>query len=105
MAEIDTIALLTREYFELQQMYEAFDEKSLTIKGWAISIALAGVVTAILKHNRLIVAFSGASAVLFWIIDALWRTFAWGYAPRISLIEKAMREPNVIAISRVLARA
>jgi hypothetical protein len=35
--------------------------------------------------------FSGCSAALFWVIEALWKTFAWAYTPRITKIEEAFR--------------
>ena len=42
----------------------------------------------------MVVAFSGLSAVLFWAIEALWKTFAWAYTDRIESIERVFRIGN-----------
>lgn len=103
MSDFDTVSLLAKEYFQIQNVLESFDDKALTIKGWAVSIALAGVATAFIKANKLVLVFSGASSLLFWVIEGIWKTFAWAYTPRIELIEAALKQENVVAVQQFLA--
>ena len=44
--------LLKDEYMMLQTLYEDMDSKGLTIKNWAITVALAIIGTSILNHQK-----------------------------------------------------
>jgi hypothetical protein len=83
--------LLKDEYILLQTLYEDMDSKGLTIKNWAITVALAIIGTSFLndKKNLLWLAF-GASFV-FWYLEAYWRGLSHFFAVRIRNIETAMQ--------------
>ena len=83
--------LLKDEYIMLQTLYEDMDSKGLTIKNWAITVALAIIGTSFLndKKNLLWLAF-GASFV-FWYLEAYWRGLSHFFAVRIQEIEKALQ--------------
>jgi hypothetical protein len=83
--------LLKDEYVMLQNLYEDFDSKGLTIKSWSITVALATIGTAVLakRNDLLLVAF--VSALVFWYLEAYWRGLAYFFAVRIQNIEAAFR--------------
>lgn len=83
--------LLKDEYIMLQTLYEDMDSKGLTIKNWAITVALAIIGTSFLndKKNLLWLAF-GASFV-FWYLEAYWRGLSHFFAVRIQQIETAIQ--------------
>lgn len=83
--------LLKDEYIMLQTLYEDMDSKGLTIKNWAITVALAIIGTSFLndKKNLLWLAF-GASFV-FWYLEAYWRGLSHFFAVRIQKIETAIQ--------------
>ena len=86
--------LLKDEYIMLQTLYEDMDSKGLTIKNWAITVALAIIGTSFLndKKNLLWLAF-GASFV-FWYLEAYWRGLSHFFAVRIQEIEMAIQSGN-----------
>lgn len=85
------VNLLKEEYFHLQALMEAFDAKALTIKAWSVTLGVAGLgASSFEKHTPglLLTAFAG---LLFWIIEAHWKSFQYSYRERIDLIEAFFR--------------
>ncbi|MGZ9225736.1 MAG: hypothetical protein ACXW4M_09285 [Anaerolineales bacterium] len=82
--------LLKDEYIMLQNLYEDFDSKGITIKGWAITVALATIGTGLLYRKEvLIVAFF--ASLVFWYLEAYWRGLSYFFSVRIQNIEQAFR--------------
>jgi len=42
-------SLLKNEYLKLQDIYDDFDKRALSIKGWAITICLGGIAVGLKK--------------------------------------------------------
>jgi hypothetical protein len=91
MDEATKIDLIKDEYLLLQNFYEDFDKRLLTIKGWSGTIALGLVGTAFSTTEYLWLLAAGIS-LIFWFLDALWKSYQYLHAYRISVIEQAMRE-------------
>ncbi len=83
----DDDALLKEEYFRLQQMVEEFDGKSLTIKAWSVTLSAAGIVAAYVEKAPIVLLIASGSALVFWMVEALWKTNQQAFYPRIRLIE------------------
>lgn len=82
--------LLKDEYVMLQNLYEDFDSKGLTIKGWAITVSLATIGTGLLYRKEiLLVAF--IASLVFWYLEAYWRGLSYFFSVRIQNIERAFR--------------
>ena len=82
--------LLKDEYIMLQNIYEDIDSKGLTIKNWAITVALATIGTGILYRKEvLLVGFFASLA--FWYLEAHWRGLSHFFSARIKNIELAFR--------------
>jgi len=82
--------LLKDEYIMLQHFYEDIDNKGLTIKSWAITVALATIGTGILYRKEvLLVGFF--SSLVFWYLEAHWRGLSHFFSVRIKNIEAAFQ--------------
>ena len=90
MNEDKRAELLKDEYVMLQHFYEDIDNKGLTIKSWAITVALATIGTGILYRKEvLLVGFF--SSLVFWYLEAHWRGLSHFFSVRIKNIELAFQ--------------
>ena len=83
--------LLKDEYIMLQKMYEDMDSKGLTIKNWAITVALAIIGTSILNNSKNLLWLAFAASFVFWYLEAYWRGLSHFFAVRIKNIEVAIQ--------------
>jgi hypothetical protein len=81
-------SLLAQEYMQLQKVVEDYDQRVLTIKAWSVTFSAAGLATAYLQDEPLLLLIAALSALTFWIIEALWKTNQQAYYPRIKDIER-----------------
>lgn len=84
------ISLLKEEYLLLQNFYESFDQRLLTMKGWSATVAIAAIGLGFYESYYLWLFAAGASLV-FWLLEALWKSFQYMHAFRISELENAFR--------------
>jgi len=85
--------LLKDEYIMLQNFYEDIDSKGLTIKNWAITVALAAIGAGVVYSKEiLIVGFF--AALVFWYLEAHWRGLSHFFSTRIKDIEAAFQTDN-----------
>lgn len=82
--------LLKDEYTMLQHFYEEIDSKGLTIKNWAITVALAAIGTGLL-YRREVLLVSFFAALVFWYLEAHWRGLSHFFSTRIKNIEWAFQ--------------
>ena len=85
---------LIEVYKILQSSVERFDEKSLTIKTWSVTLSMAGIGAGFLQTNVDLILLAALSAIPFWIIEVLWKSFQQAFYDRIRLIEKYMSDPG-----------
>lgn len=83
--------LLKEEYFFLQQAYEDFDRRALLIKGWSVTLSLGGIAIAFQEGSIQILILSGLVALLFWVLEAMWKLFQYCNSVRIREIESYFR--------------
>ncbi len=79
--------LLKDEYFHLQRVVEEFDARTLTIKAWSVTLITTGLGAAHLQQRPGLYLVASTAALLFWLIEAMWKTFQYAYYPRIWAIE------------------
>jgi hypothetical protein len=94
--ESDKLSLLKDEYFKLQDIVEAFDARALQIKGWSVTLSLAGLVAAFANKDAeparmMIILLAVMSAICFWLVEFLWKCHQWTLLTRVEEIEAAMR--------------
>ena len=84
--EIDN-ELLRQEYFLLQSIVESFDQKSLTIKAWSVTLSMTGIGAGFTAKVELLFLLSALSSFLSWLIDASWKIFQQANYYRLKTIE------------------
>lgn len=92
-SEDKSVEHLSREYMRIQQIVEDFDSKSLTIKAWSVTLSAAGIVTSYAQKSPMILLVACCSAVVFWIVEALWKTNQQAYYKRVYDIEHYFLDP------------
>jgi hypothetical protein len=96
MLDADKLRLFEAEYFKLQDIVETFDERTLQIKGWSVTVSLAAIISAYASeaakgHEFVIIYVAAMSALSFWIIEFFWKCFQWTLILRVDEIEAFMR--------------
>lgn len=81
-----------------QQRISALDTATLTIKGWALSVATAAAGVGITRDDGRVVALGLASTVLFWFIDHGYRSVQLMHAERATRISDLL-EPSFPLVS------
>ena len=95
--------ILKEEYLKLQDVVESFDQRALQIKGWSVTVSLAGMAAALIAKDvtpdlkAIAFAVSALAAIAFWIIEFSWKRFQWSFYPRIREIEAAFASGEAIA--------
>lgn len=81
-------SILKDEYLQVQKAIEDFDTRSLTIKAWSVSFSLVIMGGAFLSKQPLPFMIGGISALLFWYIEARWKTFQDAHYARSNELER-----------------
>lgn len=83
------------EYKALLDIVNAFDDRLLVIKGWAITFSLATLILAVQKRSGALLAVVTLSAVCFWVLEAEFKLHQSKYYARMRAIEiiEAKLEP------------
>jgi hypothetical protein len=92
---------LRDEYLLLQSQYEDFDRRSLTIKGWAATGAIAGLALGFngsTKFPSVVPIYVAIIAIVFWSIEASWKVFQYALNDRIRIIEAYFRGEQEILL-------
>ena len=82
---------LREEYFHLKSVVGEFDQRTLLIKGWSVTASLTAIGIGLKEKLDYLLLVASFSALLFWIVEALWKSFQQAYYPRIRSIEDYMR--------------
>ena len=90
MEDATKIQLLRDEYLLLQNFYEGFDTRIITIKGWSATVGMAAIGGGFYQTHYLWL-FAAAASLIFWLVEALWKSFQYMYSPRIQQLEKGIR--------------
>ena len=92
VATMQLDAQLQAEYFHLTSLIDSFDQKSLTIKAWSVTLAgiLAGSGAFFDRPALLWVGVLGS--VLFWLVEGHWKAFQSAHYARIEKIEAHFRQ-------------
>lgn len=89
--KLERCKLLAAEYIHIQEVIERFDERALTIKAWSVTASMAGLGAAFTANIPEVLLLSAVSSLVFWFIEARWKTFQYAYYPRSEAIESFFR--------------
>ncbi|WP_141117982.1 hypothetical protein [Leisingera sp. JC1] len=83
--------VLWSQYQLLHTTYEGFNDQSLILKGWSVTIGLAAIVTAysdaVGSRGRVVVLAAAFSATVFWLVDAFWKSYQLAYKKLLEISE------------------
>ena len=88
------LGFLKDEYLKLQDQYEDFDRRSLTIKGWVAAGSAAAIAIGFdstKSGSGLIWIAIALLSACFWYLEAYWKTFQYALSDRIRIIEAYFR--------------
>lgn len=95
------LGYLRDEYLFLQNQYEDYDKRSLTIKGWVTGGAIAALAVAFHSSSPmqapLLVIIVAVIVGVIWFLEAYWKVFQYALADRIRIIEAHFRnDPDIL---------
>ena len=99
LSETKKIEFLKDEYLLLQNQYEDYDKRSLQIKGWVSSGAIAGLALGFSTSEDLayvIPIITAIIVVITWYLEAYWKIFQYALSDRIRSIEAFFRNDQDI---------
>jgi len=94
LEEKEKRGFLKDEYLLLQNQYEDFDRRSLTIKGWIGSGAAASLALSFNSTNQyafMVPIFVAVIAAVFWYLETCWKMVQYSLSDRIRIIEAYFR--------------
>jgi hypothetical protein len=94
MTDEKTADFLAQEYLFLQKTVEEFDGRALTIKAWSVTFSAAGLGFAYQQKNAILLLVAAGSALVFWIVETVWKYNQRAYYPRIFKIERWFAEQS-----------
>lgn len=97
--ETDRQSLLKEEYFRLQEDFEDYDKRTLSIKGWVAAGSVVAVAQA--TNSKLLapdlIFFLAVITASIWVLEATWKMFQQGFAGRIRTLEAYFRgDPTAV---------
>ena len=98
---------LAQEYLFLQKTVEEFDGRALTIKAWSVTFSSAGLGLAYQQHNPKLLLIAAGSALVFWIVESVWKYHQRAFYPRLFEIEQwfaARRGKDAVAPFQITTR-
>ncbi len=76
-----------KEYFWIEDQIDRFDERSLKIKAWSVTVSVAAIGAAISYKQPLLFLLASLSALVFWYLEAIWKYFQEALGARVAYLE------------------
>jgi hypothetical protein len=88
------LGFLKDEYLLIQKLYEDFDTRIMTIKGWSATIGLVAIGGGF-YYSPYLWLFAAGIGLVFWTLEATWKSFQYNYSDRIELLEAGFRSGDI----------
>lgn len=101
LPERDATALredLVKEYLAVVDVVGGFDARVMTVKGWSVTLSLAGLGLGFQQGHYALFALAAATALAFWFIEGQMKTQQWRYYSRMRDIELAQYHLNRVEL-------
>lgn len=89
---------LMREYDAIVTVVSAFDQRSMTIKGWSVTLSLASLGLGFQQGHYGLFGLGAMTALAFWGMDILTKRHQVSYYSRMRDIEVAMYHLNRVSL-------
>jgi hypothetical protein len=90
---------LGKEYYAILGVVSEYDGRLMTIKGWSVTLSLAGLGLGFQQQHYALFALAAATALAFWYVDALMKGFQLRYYWRMRDIEVAAFQINAVLLN------
>ncbi len=85
---------LSAEYYALLDVVSAFDQRLIVVKGWSVTLSLATLGIGFQQGQPALFGLAAATALVFWVLDALTKRHQMRYYARMRDIEVAAAHLN-----------
>lgn len=89
---------LVKEYLAVVDVVGDFDGRVMTVKGWSVTLSLAGLGLGFQQGHYALFALAAATALAFWFIEGQMKTQQWRYYSRMRDIELAQYHLNRVEL-------
>lgn len=89
---------LQTEYYAILDVVSGFDQRFLTVKGWSVTLSLAGVGLGFQQGHYALFALAAGTALGFWLIDGGMKRHQLRYYSRMRDIEVAAFRLNQVRL-------
>lgn len=89
---------LAREYYALQNMVAAADERMMSVKGWSVTLSLAALGLGFQTAHYSLFGICALTAAGFWLVNVLVKGHQYRFWGRIREIEVISYELNRVSI-------
>jgi hypothetical protein len=96
-ADQELRSLLKDEYLHIQKTIVEMDGRAISIKTWSVSFGLASTVSAFLAKSHWVSLLAAGSVLMFWLVEAFWKQFQYGFYGRSAEIEAMFLGTNPLA--------
>jgi hypothetical protein len=76
-----------KEYFWIEDQIDRFDERTLKIKAWSVTLGAATIGAAAASKQPSLFLLASLAALVFWYVEAMWKYFQEALTPRVKFIE------------------
>jgi len=85
-----------QEYYFIEDLIDRFDQRSLVIKSWSITLCTAVFAAAIINKSPEISIVSAIAGIIFWYLESIWKYFQEALSDRIHELENIL-ETDIIS--------
>ncbi|MGY1700259.1 hypothetical protein [Geodermatophilus sp. SYSU D00766] len=89
---------LGKEYYAILGVITEYDKQLVIVKGWSVTLSLAGLGLGFQQEHYALFALAAASALAFWYVDARMKGFQLHYYWRMRDIEVAACQINAVPL-------
>jgi hypothetical protein len=95
---------MSKEYYAIVDAVSGFDQRSMTIKGWSVTLSLVGLGLGFQQGHYALFALAAGTALAFWYLDALNKKYQLRYYGRMRDIEVAAHSLNNVSLQLKVLR-
>lgn len=89
---------LSKEYFALLSVVSSYDGWLLIVKGWSVTLALAGLGVGFQQQHYALFGLAALTSAAFWMADGLMKGYQYRYYVRMREIEYSLFLINRVAL-------
>jgi hypothetical protein len=90
---------MNKEYYAILDIASGYDQRLMTIKGWSVTLSLVALGLGFQQGHYALFALAAGTALGFWYLDAMTKTWQMKYYSRVRDIEIAALRLNNIELN------